>query len=105
MPPLSKVHTFPNGETIELFYIKTLADELGRSPRLIRKWEIGNVIPDPCFRDKFGKRLYSKEQIDIMVKCAERAQIRQGKAIAGTSFSTWVHRELAVLKKKYAEKR
>ena len=102
MPAIKKEYKLPNGEIIELFYIGALASALGRSTNAIRKWEIAGVIPDPCFRDEQGRRLYSQEQIDVIVRCAERAQIKQGLSIANTSFSTWVHKELAILREKYA---
>lgn len=102
MPAIKKEYKLPNGEIIELFYIGALASALGRSTNAIRKWEIAGVIPDPCFRDEQGRRLYSQEQIDVIVQCAEKAQIKQGLSIANTSFSTWVHKELAILREKYA---
>lgn len=104
MPAVKKDFTLPNGETIELFYIGTLASALGRSTNAIRKWEIAGIIPDPCFKDERGRRLYSQEQIDAIVQCAEKAHIKQGLSIANTSFSTWVHKELAVLREKYARR-
>ena len=103
MLAVKKVIKLPNGEDIELFYIGSLASALGRSTNAIRKWEIAGVIPDPCFKDSKGRRLYSQEQIDTIVQCAERAKIKQGLSIANTSFSTWVHKELAVLRDKYAK--
>lgn len=102
MPAVKKEFKLPNGEVIELFYIGALASALGRSTNAIRKWEIAGVIPDPCFKDEQGRRLYSQEQIDVIVQCAERAKIKQGLSIANTSFSTWVHKELAVLRDKYS---
>ena len=102
MPAVNKEFKLPNGEVIKLFYIGTLASALGRSTNAIRKWEIAGVIPDPCFKDELGRRLYSQEQIDAIVQCAERAKIKQGLSIANTSFSTWVHKELAILRDKYA---
>lgn len=102
MPAVKKEVTLPNGEKIELFYIGALASALGRSTNAIRKWEIAGVIPDPCFKDSQGRRLYSQEQIDAIVRCAEKAKIKQGLSIANTSFSTWVHKELAILREKYA---
>ena len=101
MPAVKKDFKLPNGEVIELFYIGALASALGRSTNAIRKWEIAGVIPDPCFKDDKGRRLYSQEQIDAIVRCAERAKIKQGLSIANTSFSTWVHKELAILRDKY----
>ena len=103
MPAVHKIITLPNGEELELFYIGTLATALGRTTNAIRKWEIAGVIPDPCFRDENGSRLYTQEQIDAIVRCAERAKIKQGLSIADTSFSTWVHKELAELREKYSK--
>lgn len=101
MPALKQNFKLPSGEVIELFYIGTLASALGRTTNTIRKWEIAGVIPDPCFKDSFGRRLYSQEQIDAIVRCAEKAHIKQGLSIANTSFSQWCHRELDILKEKY----
>lgn len=101
MPALKQEFKLPSGESIELFYIGTLAAALGRTPNTIRKWEISGVIPDPCFQDSNGRRLYSQEQIDAIVRCAERAKIKQGLSIANTSFSQWCYKELEVLKEKY----
>ena len=101
MPALKQTFRLPNGETIELFYIGTLASALGRTTNTVRKWEIAGVIPDPCFQDPYGRRLYSQEQIDAIVNCAERAKIKQGSSIANTSFSQWCHKELEKLKEKY----
>ena len=103
MPAVHKIITLPNGEELELFYIGTLATALGRTTNAIRKWEIAGVMPDPCFRDENGRRLYTQEQIDAIVRCAERAKIKQGLSIADTSFSTWVHKELAELREKYSK--
>lgn len=102
MPPTKRTFLLPNGEEIELFYIGELAHALGRTPNTIRKWEIAGVIPDPCFQDPNGRRLYSREQIDAIVSCAERAGIKQGSSIANTSFSRWCYRELDKLREKYA---
>lgn len=104
MPAVKQTFKLPNGETIELFYIGALASALGRDPNTIRRWEIAGIIPDPCFKDKMGKRLYSQEQIDVIVKCAERAKIKQGGSIANTSFSRWCHRELDRLREKYSRR-
>lgn len=104
MPPVRQDFTLPNGQTIELFYIGRLASALGRTTNTIRKWEISGVIPDTCFRDKVGSRLYSQEQIDAIVKCAEKANIKQGLTIANTSFSVWVHKEMNDLREKYMKK-
>ena len=101
MRALKQNFKLPNGQVIELFYIGTLANALGRTTNTIRKWEIAGVIPDPCFQDANGRRLYSQEQIDAIVRCAEKAKIKQGLSIANTSFSQWCHKELDALKEKY----
>lgn len=89
------------GEEIELYYINTLANALGRTSQTIRKWEIAGIIPDACFRDKRGRRLYTAEQINIIVNIAEECRIRQGESIANTGFSKKVHKALEEHNKKY----
>lgn len=90
-----------NGQEIKLFYMSKLAFALGRTPQTIRKWEISNVLPKSIFKDKMGRRMYTQEQIDLIVAIAEQTQIKQGLSIANTSFSAKVHRELNKLNKKY----
>lgn len=89
------------GEEIDLYYISALADALGRTTQTIRKWEIAGVIPNSCFRDKGKNRLYTKEQIDIIVEIAEECYIKQGSSIADTSFSKKVHKALEEHNKRY----
>ena len=90
-----------NGEEVNLFYIDRLASELGRTPQTIRKWEVSGILPKPIFRDKLGRRLYSLEQIDTIVECAEKSNVRQGYSVANTNFSIRVHNALNELNKKY----
>ena len=101
LPSVKQKFKLPNGQVIDLFYIGSLAAALGRTTNTVRKWEIAGVIPDPFFKDSNGRRLYSQEQIDAIVRCAERARIKQGLSIANTSFSQWCYKELEVLRKKY----
>ena len=65
------------GRSTTLYNIGVVAEAIGRTSQTIRKWEVGGVIPPTPFRQK-GKRLYSKEHIDVIVKCAEQAKIMQG---------------------------
>ncbi len=90
-----------NDEEVNLFYIERLASELGRTPQTIRKWEVSGILPKPIFRDKLGRRLYSLEQIDAIVECAEKSNVRQGYSVANTNFSVRVHKALDELNKKY----
>lgn len=101
MPAVKKTFKLPNGEVHDLFYIGTLAAALGRTSNTVRKWEIAGIIPDPCFKDSFGRRLYTQEQIDAIVKCAEESRIKQGQSISSTSFSKKCYKALEVLKNKY----
>lgn len=90
-----------NGEVIELFYIEKLASELGRTPQTIRKWEVSGILPKPIFKDKVGRRLYSLEQINAIVDCAEKSNVRIGYSIANTNFSVRVHKALNEINNKY----
>lgn len=90
-----------NGEEVELFYIGTLAEALGRTPQTIRKWEIAGILPDTLFRDKLGRRMYSAEQIKAIVECAERSNVRPSYSIANTNFSPRVYKALDEINKKY----
>lgn len=97
-------YTFPNGEVIELFFIGTLAFSLGRASDTLRKWEIAGILPDTCFRDKMGQRLYSKEQIDVVVKAATECKISQGKPIRKTLFTKMCFDGFEALKVEYKKK-
>lgn len=92
-----------NGEDVELFYIGTLAEALGRTPQTIRKWEIAGYLPDTLFRDKLGRRMYSAEQIKAIVECAEKSNVRPSYSIANTNFTPRVHKALEEINKKYLE--
>lgn len=105
MPSIKQEFKLPSGETIDLFYIGALASALGRTSNLIRKWEVGGIIPKTCFKDKQGRRLYSQEQIDAIVRCAEKAKIKQGTSIANTSFSENCYKEMQLLNQKYGGKK
>lgn len=93
--------TLPNGETVDLFYIGALAEALGRSSQTVRQWEISGILPDPMFRDKNNRRLYTQEQIDVIVECAEKAKISRGRPINSSTFSTNCYKRLEELKRKY----
>lgn len=90
-----------NGEEIDLFYIDRLASELGRTPQTIRKWEVSGILPKPIFKDKNGRRLYTDEQIQVIVDCAEKSNVRVGYSIANTNFSPRVFKALEELNAKY----
>ena len=90
-----------NGEKVRLYYIGKLAKRLNRTTTSIRIWESKGIIPESWFKDKFGKRLYTQEQIDIIVQCAEECNIKQGKKMSLTDFSSECHRRFDELHEKY----
>lgn len=96
----SKLMTI-KGREVRLYYINRLAEELGRTPQTIRKWEVSGILPRPIFRDKSGKRMYSEEQIKVIVDCAERSNVRIGYSIANTNFSVRVYEALERVNKQY----
>lgn len=85
-------YTSPTGIETTLYNIGVVADAIGRTSQTIRKWEVGGVIPPTPFKQK-GKRLYSKEHIDVIVKCAESSHILQGSKVSHTAFSDKLYRE------------
>ncbi len=83
------------GRETTLYNIGVVAEAIGRTSQTIRKWEVGGIIPPTPFRQR-GKRLYSKEHIDAIVKCAESIRIRQGSSSAVyTTFSKKLYEEFA----------
>lgn len=103
MPVASKQTVTINGEELELFYVDRLASELGRTPQTIRKWEVSGILPKPIFKDKNNRRLYSQEQIDAIVECAEKSNVRQGYSVANTNFSVRVFKALNEINNRYVE--
>lgn len=80
------------GRKTTLYNIGVVAEAIGRTSQTIRKWEVGGVIPPTPFKQK-GKRLYSKEHIDAIVRCAEKSKIMQGSQVSHTSFSQRLYKE------------
>lgn len=65
---------------------------IGRSTQTMTKWEIAGTIPVTPFRVS-GRRMYCEEQIMILMECAEKARISQGRKISQTSFSSQVQKK------------
>lgn len=81
----------------EFFTVGNLADALGREPVTIRKWEREGIIPKSTYTapspDPRGRRrLYTREQIEGMVKIAaeEGILISHQKPIKATAFTVRV---------------
>ena len=99
--PEKMTYTFRDGRTVDLYYIGTLAAELGRSVKTIRQWEIAGTIPKPPFYHiATNRRLYTWEHIMAIVSCAERAKICNGRPIPKV-FSPWCQAEFRKLADKY----
>lgn len=68
------VRTLPNGNTIEMFLVGSLAEALGRPVVTLRNWERKGYIPTAPYRwrnsaggKQAGKRLYSRAIIQRTV--------------------------------------
>lgn len=96
--------TLPCGEEITVYPIGKLASALNRSSLTIRRWEQNGIIPSTFFVNKRGHRMYSQEQIDIIVQCAKECNIKQGYGMTQTDFSLICHERLGELKKRYLQK-
>jgi len=83
-----------NGVEREFFTIGHLALALGRRPVTLRLWEREGIIPKATYQinseSKNGRRrLYSREQVEGLVKLAveEGILISHQRAIGGTQFT------------------
>jgi hypothetical protein len=100
-----------SGVERELFSIGQVADVLNRSPVTLRKWEARGIIPRATFvksganKDVRGRRrLYSREQVEALVRIAQEEKILHDphKQITSTQFTVKVRaafKELAGAKK------
>lgn len=102
-----QVFKFPNGERITLYYISLLARLLGRTRVTIIAWERRGIIPQSGFRDAYNRRLYSMEQIQALVKCAEECKLGKGhwESFKLNGFAKKATLALNEIAKKYAEKK
>lgn len=78
--------TLPNGKVVELYSIGELAFRVGRAAEVVRKWEIAGIIPPTCFHDKNGCRMYTLEQINLIVDTATECRLFRGRQISKTGF-------------------
>lgn len=74
------------GEVRDFYMIGALASALNRSVVTIRKWEHRGVLPTAPYRFR-NRRLYSKAQIEGVVKIAEEEGIQQGRSFTSTQFT------------------
>jgi hypothetical protein len=88
------------GKLIELFTVGDLASAIGRDPQTPRKWELHGVIPRAALRDRAGRRLYCKEEINSLVKILVEEDVKTGSPIASTKFKERVLKEWAEIRKR-----
>lgn len=99
-----KLRTLPNGKPAFMYPIGYLAATLGRTSLTIRQWEISGLLPDSGFRDTNGARLYTRDQVSVVVSAAERAQLSRRKPAKHTHFRRWVHKGFERLREEYERK-
>jgi len=73
-------------KNLELYLVGELSLSLGKSPITIRRWESLGILPPAKFRDKSGKRLYTKYQIDKLKILVASVKIKQGVYFMKTKF-------------------
>lgn len=101
MPASEYKVTTIGGKKVKVYHIGVLAKRLNRTTVAVRMWESKGIIPETWFRDKYGKRLYTEEQIQAIVHSAEVNKIMRGKSLALTNFSEDCHKAFEELHKKY----
>lgn len=95
LSPWDKKIPYKNNKTgyETILYNSAVAGRMiGRSTQTMTKWEIAGTIPVTPFR-VHGRRMYCEEQIEILIECAEKAKIAQGRKISQTSFSSQVQKK------------
>ena len=93
---IGEIRLFPIGKISQAL---TDAD-CPRDTQTIRSWEKKGVLPPSIFRGG-GKRLFSKEQIDCIVRVAVECQIKQGKNVTVTNFVERIWEEMQPINEEY----
>lgn len=76
----SKIYTI-DGVELEMFTIGELAKRLDRQLQTLRKWEKLGIIPQATYRSGTNRRLYTVNQINAIVNCVRKYNIKQGQPI------------------------
>lgn len=107
IPKTGKVYKI-KGKEFTLYPISTLVEVLNehlptkRTPQTIRLWERKAIIPPPLFKIS-GIRLYTAQEIKIIVETAIKYNLRQGSSISKTFFSEEVWDKIEEVRKSYFE--
>ena len=75
-----KIYTINNVD-LEMYTIGELAQRLDRQRQTLRKWEKQGIIPQAIYRSGADRRLYTRNQIEAIVECVLKYQIKQGQPI------------------------
>ena len=70
------------GKELEMFTIGELAQRLDRQRQTLRKWENNGIIPQAIYRSGANRRLYTQNQIEAIVQCVLKHEIKQGQPIS-----------------------
>lgn len=94
------IKLLPNGESVEMYTVGSLANALNRSVKTIRYWITHNQIPvspyrlpsvtGPNGKEYAGRRLYSKRMVEAAVEIFESAGLMSVDRVDWT-----VHRNLS----------
>jgi len=80
-------YKLPTGKVVALYSIGVLAQEISRSTQVIKKWELSGALPKTPFKTRGKFRLYTQDQINIIVECAKTFNIRNGVSIVASGFT------------------
>lgn len=93
-----KEYIMPDGKKLKLYPISKLSQALTdagfpRDVQILRKWEKWGVIPPTIFGTGTTKRkrLYTKDQINIIVAVAKNCNIKQGKNLTKFTELIWLN--------------
>ena len=81
-----------NGKRVKVFSTGQVAEAMGRTPQMLRNWELWMLIPESIFPDTH--RLYTRAQMRMLVSLC--------KIIANTG-GRWTHPEVSAKAKKIRE--
>jgi len=87
----AKVYMVGN-KKVALYSIGVLANAIDRQQQTVRKWEKRGVIPPAQYRSETGRRLYTKQQVDIVKRLVNKYGIKQGQKIPD-AFIDEIYRE------------
>lgn len=69
-----------NGRNVQVFSTGQIAQEMGRTPQMLRNWDKADLIPDSVFPDKH--RLYTKRQKSMIIRLGQIIAENRGSLAA-----------------------